>query len=104
MKKILSIVIALTCFIGLTAQAGFVTKVNSKKDVLKDKEYKALKREFFDADGYGDVYNCKVEKEKWCKVKDLDTGVYVLCDRQVSRTQWESAKIFFQYGRCVKLN
>jgi hypothetical protein len=74
------------------------------KDVLKDAEYKELKNIFFNAEGYGPMYNCKVEQEKFCKVKDYDTGLYVLCDRQVSRTQMESAKIFYKYGRCVKLN
>lgn len=79
-------------------------KVSAKKDVLKDDEYKALKTQFFNADGYGNTYNCKVEKQRFCRVKDLDTGIYVLCDRDVSRTQWESAKIFYKYGRCTKMN
>ena len=104
MKKVLSAVLMLTIALSLGVFAKPVTKVNSKKDVLKDKEYKALKTAYFNAEGYGDTYNCKVEQEKFCKVKDYDTGIYVLCDRQVSRTQWESAKIFFKYGRCVKLN
>ena len=75
-----------------------------QKDVLSDVEYKEIKTQFFNAEGYGSLYNCKVEQEKFCKVKDYDTGLYVLCDRQVSRTQMESAKIFHKYGRCVKLN
>lgn len=74
------------------------------KDVLTDAEYKEIKTNFFFAEGYGHMYNCKVEQEKFCKVKDYDTGIYVLCDRQVSRTQMESAKIFYKYGRCVQLN
>ena len=74
------------------------------KDVLTDAEYKEIKTNFFNAEGFGHMYNCKVEQEKFCKVKDYDTGLYVLCDRQVSRTQMESAKIFYKYGRCVQLN
>ena len=74
------------------------------KDVLTDAEYKAIKMAYFNADGYGDVYNCKVAQQRFCKVKDLDTGLYVLCDREVSRTQMESSKIFYKYGRCTKLN
>ncbi len=104
MKRILVSLIAMTFVFGLCAEARFVTKVNSKKDVLKDKEYKELKIQFFQADGYGDMYNCKVEQEKFCKVKDYDSGLFVLCDRNVSRTQWESAKVYFKLGRCVKLN
>ena len=104
MKKILSAMIIAVLALTVSANAKSVTKVISKKDVLKDKEYKALKTAYFNAEGYGDTYNCKVEQEKFCKVKDYDTGIYVLCDRQVSKTQWESAKIFFKYGRCVKLN
>ena len=76
----------------------------NKKDVLKDAEYKAIKTQYFNAEGYGDTYNCKVAQQRFCKVKDLDTGVYVLCDREVSRTQMESAKIFYKLGRCTKLN
>ena len=79
-------------------------KTRKKKDVLKDDEYKALKTAFFAADGSGSMYECKVEQQKFCRVKDLDTGLYVLCDREVSRTQWESAKVFYKYGRCIKLN
>jgi hypothetical protein len=76
----------------------------SPKDVLTDAEYKEIKTQFFNAEGYGDMYNCWVEQQRFCKVKDYDTGVYVLCDREVSRTQMESAKIFYKLGRCVKLN
>ena len=79
-------------------------KTRAKKDVLKDDEYKQKKTEFFNAEGYGNTYNCKVEQQKFCKVKDLDTGIYILCDRDVSRTQWASAEIYYKYGRCVKLN
>ncbi len=75
-----------------------------KKDVLKNSEYKELKTRFFQAEGYGDIYNCKVAQQKFCKVKDVESGIYVLCDRDVSRTQWESAKVFYRYGRCTKLN
>ena len=74
------------------------------KDVLTDAEYKEIKTQFFNAEGYGDMYNCWVEQQRFCKVKDYDTGVYVLCDREVSRTQMESAKIFYRLGRCTKLN
>ena len=74
------------------------------KDVLTDAEYKEIKMNYFNADGYGDVYNCKVAQQRFCKVKDLDTGVYVLCDREVSRTQMESAKVFYKLDRCTKLN
>ncbi len=74
------------------------------KDVFTDAEYKEIKVNFFNAEGFGHMYNCKVEQEKFCKVKDYDTGLFVLCDRQVSRTQMESAKIFYKYGRCVQLN
>ena len=104
MKKVLSVFLLLMFATTVAAFAKPVTKVVSKKDVLKDKEYKALKTAYFNAEGYGNTYNCKVEQEKFCKVKDYDTGIYVLCDRQVSKTQWESAKIFYKYGRCVKLN
>lgn len=104
MKKILSVLLMLVFALTVGAYAKSVTKVQSKKDVLKDKEYKALKTAYFNAEGYGDTYNCKVEQQRFCKVKDYDTGIYVLCDRDVSKTQWESAKIFFKYGRCVKLN
>ena len=104
MKKVLSIALMLMFALTVGANAKSFTKIVSKKDVLKDKEYKALKTAYFNAEGYGDTYNCKVEQEKFCKVKDYDTGVYILCDRQVSRHQWESVKTFFKYGRCVKLN
>ena len=79
-------------------------ELKNKKDVIKDAEYKEIKTKFFNADGYGDTYNCKVAQQRFCKVKDYDTGVYVLCDREVSRTQMESAKIFYKLGRCTKLN
>ena len=79
-------------------------KTRVKKDVLKDDEYKELKTKFFQAEGVGNTYNCWVEQQRFCKVKDLSTGIYVLCDRHVSRTQWESAKVFYKYGRCTKLN
>jgi len=104
MKKVLSVLMLLVFALSTGAFAKNVTKVISKKDVLKDKEYKALKTAYFNAEGYGDTYVCKVEQEKFCKVRDYDSGIYVLCDREVSKTQWESAKIFFKYGRCVKLN
>ena len=74
------------------------------KDRLRDGEYRHYKHEYFNAEGYGSTYNCKVEQQRFCRVKDFDTGVYVLCDRDVSRTQWESSKVYFKYGRCVKLN
>lgn len=79
-------------------------EMKNPKDVIKDAEYKEIKTKFFNAEGYGDTYNCKVAQQRFCKVKDLDTGVYVLCDREVSRTQMESAKIFYKLGRCTKLN
>ena len=102
MKKVFTLLMLLALAGTLAVSAK--TKTSPKKDVFKDAEYKELKRQFFDADGYGDVYNCKVEKQRFCKVKDLESGLYVLCDRDVSRTQWESAKIFYKYGRCTKLN
>ncbi|MBQ8476603.1 hypothetical protein IJ531_06030 [bacterium] len=104
MKKVLSLLLMSVFALTVGAYAKDVTKVKSKKDVLKDKEYKELKTAYFNAEGYGNTYNCKVEQQRFCKVKDYDTGIYVLCDRDVSRTQWESAKIFYKYGRCVKLN
>ena len=85
-------------------QKQLAKELKNKKDVLKDAEYKQIKTEYFNAEGYGDTYNCKVAQQRFCKVKDLDTGVYVLCDREVSRTQMESAKIFYRLGRCTKLN
>ena len=85
-------------------QKELAKELKNKKDVLKDAEYKEIKTQFFNAEGYGDTYNCKVAQQRFCKVKDLDTGVYVLCDREVSRTQMESAKIFYKLGRCTKLN
>lgn len=100
MKKAL----ALFMLFALVGTTSVFAKTKVKKDVLKDDEYKELKTQFFNADGYGDTYNCKVEKQRFCKVKDLDSGIFVLCDRDVSRTQWESAKIFYKYGRCTKLN
>ena len=87
MKKIL----ALFMLFSLVTTVAVSAKSQTKKDVLKDEEYKQLKEQFFNADGYGDTYNCKVEKQRFCKVKVLDSGTYVLCDRDVSRTQWESA-------------
>ena len=104
MKKTLSVMIMIVFALTVGAYAKEFTKVVSKKDVLKDKEYKALKTAYFNAEGYGDTYNCWVEQEKFCKVKDYNTGVYILCDRNVSKQQWVSAKTFFKYGRCVKLN
>lgn len=100
MKKILVLLLML-------ALAGIVSsdaKTKVKKDVIKDDEYKEIKTQYFNAEGYGDTYNCKVAQQRFCKVKDLDTGVYVLCDREVSRTQMESAKIFYKLGQCTKLN
>lgn len=85
-------------------QKKLAKELKNKKDVLKDAEYKEIKTQYFNAEGYGDTYNCKVAQQRFCKVKDLDTGVYVLCDREVSRTQMESAKIFYKLGRCTKLN
>ena len=85
-------------------QKQLAKELKNRKDVLKDAEYKQIKTEYFNAEGYGDTYNCKVAQQRFCKVKDLDTGVYVLCDREVSRTQMESAKIFYKLGRCTKLN
>lgn len=85
-------------------QKQLAKELKNKKDVLKDAEYKQIKMDYFNAEGYGDTYNCKVAQQRFCKVKVLDTGVYVLCDREVSRTQMESAKIFYKLGRCTKLN
>ena len=85
-------------------QKQLAKELKNKKDVLKDAEYKQIKMDYFNAEGYGDTYNCKVAQQRFCKVKNLDTGVYVLCDREVSRTQMESAKIFYKLGRCTKLN
>ena len=91
-------------FANAETTSTIATKTKVKKDIIKDKEYAQIKRAYFDADGYGDVYNCKVEKQRFCKVKDLDSGVFVLCDREVSRTQMESAKVLYKLGRCTKLN
>ncbi len=85
-------------------QKQLAKELKHKKDIIKDAEYKQIKMDYFNAEGYGDTYNCKVAQQRFCKVKDLDTGVYVLCDREVSRTQMESAKIFYRLGRCTKLN
>ena len=104
MKKFLSISLLLTIALTVGVQAKEFSKIVSKKDVLSDKEYKALKTAFFNAEGYGNTYICKAEQEKFCKVRDYDSGVYILCDREVSRHQWESIKTFYKYGRCVKLN
>ncbi|MBR1617461.1 hypothetical protein IJ670_04850 [bacterium] len=100
MKKIMLFMLLLVFAFTFSCDA----KEKVKKDVLKDKEYKELKTAFFAADGVGSTWECKVEQQKFCRVKDLDTGLFVLCDRDVSRTQWESAKVFYKYGRCVKLN
>ncbi len=100
MKKVLLLLMLGLIVTNISVEA----KTKVKKDVLKDDEYKELKTRYFQADGVGNTYNCKVEKQRFCKVKDLDTGLFVLCDREVSRTQWESAKIFYKYGRCTKLN
>lgn len=99
MKKVLLLALAALICVG-TVDA----KTRTKKDVLTNKEYKEYKTNYFNAEGYGDTYNCWTEQQRFCKVKDLDTGIYVLCDRDVSRTQWESAKVFYKYGRCTKLN
>ena len=85
-------------------QKQLAKELKHKKDIIKNAEYKQIKMDYFNAEGYGDTYNCKVAQQRFCKVKDLDTGVYVLCDREVSRTQMESAKIFYKLGRCTKLN
>lgn len=79
-------------------------ELKNKKDVIKDAEYKDIKMKYFNAEGYGDAYICKVAQQRFCKIKDYDTGLYVLCDRETSRTQMESAKEFYKLGRCVKLN
>jgi len=118
MKKVLSFVLGLLVLTTITTAVIAKDKTTNdsttttttkkvkvgKKDVIKDDEYKQIKTQFFNADGYGNMYNCKVEKQRFCKVKDLDTGLFVLCDREVSRTQMESAKVFYKLGRCVKLN
>ncbi len=75
-------------YVNVSSVTGVSAK-KKKKDIIKDPEYKQIKKAYFNAEGYGDVYNCWVEKQRWCKVKDLDTGLYVLCDREVSRTQME---------------
>ena len=85
-------------------QKQLAKELKNRKDVLKDAEYKEIKTQYFNAEGYGDTYNCMVAKQRFCKVKDLDSGIYVLCDRETSRTQMESAKIFYKLGRCTKLN
>ena len=85
-------------------QKELAKELKNKKDIIKDAEYKEIKTAYFNAEGYGDIYNCPVAKQRFCKVKAYDTGVYLLCDREVSRTQMESAKIFYKLGRCVKLN
>lgn len=100
MKKVLSLLF----MIAIATTVGCSAKGIKKKDVFKDKEYKEIKTAYFNAEGYGDIYNCWVEQQRFCKVKDYDTGLYLLCDRDVSRTQYESAKIFYKLGRCVKLN
>ena len=85
-------------------QKELAKELKNKKDIIKDAEYKEIKTAYFNAEGYGPIYNCPVAKQRFCKVKDFDTGVYLLCDREVSRTQMESAKVFYKLGRCVKLN
>jgi len=85
-------------------QKQLAKELKNKGDIIKDAEYKQIKTQYFQAEGYGDVYNCMVAKQRFCKVKALDTGTFLLCDREVSRTQMESAKIFYKLGRCVKLN
>lgn len=129
MKKVLSLFVVATLAFGLYAEAKTTDAakaqakaqkevikaekkqakelkkaLKNKKDVLKDAEYKEIKTQYFAAEGYGNTYNCKVAKQRFCKVKDLDSGLYVLCDRETSRTQMESAKIFYRLGRCTKLN
>ncbi len=99
MKKLL-----LLTLIVIVSAVCTNAKTTAKKDVIKDDEYKQIKTQFFNAEGYGDMYNCFVAKQRFCKVKDYDTGVYVLCDRETSRTQMESAKVFYKLGQCVKLN
>ena len=99
MKKLfLLALIAVVCTVSSQA------KTTTKKDVIKDDEYKQIKTQYFNAEGSGNIYNCFVAKQRFCKVKDYDTGVYVLCDRETSRTQMESAKVFYKLGQCVKLN
>ena len=85
-------------------QKQLAKELKNKKDIIKDAEYKEIKTAYFNAEGYGPIYNCPVAKQRFCKVKDFDSGVYLLCDREVSRTQMESAKIFYKLGKCVKLN
>lgn len=90
-------------YVNVSSVTG-ISKKKKSNDIIKDAEYKQIKTAYFNAEGYGDVYNCWVERQRWCKVKDLDTGLYILCDREVSRTQMESAKTFYKLGQCVKLN
>ena len=97
MKKLLALSLITLSAMTLSVQA-------KNRDIIKDKEYKEIKTQFFNAEGYGSMYNCPVAKQRFCKVKDYDTGIYVLCDRETSRTQMESAKVFYKLGRCVKLN
>lgn len=117
MKKILTVLLMLSVVTTIVTakekdpaklekkhQKQLAKELKDKKDVLKNAEYKQIKKDYFNAEGYGDTYNCKVAQQRFCKVKDLDTGVYVLCDREVSRTQMESAKVFYKLGRCTKLN
>jgi len=99
MKKVL-----LLALVALICVGAVDAKTKTKKDVLNNKEYKEYKTNYFNAEGTGDTYNCWTEQQRFCKVKVLNTGTYVLCDRDVSRTQWESAKVFYKYGRCTKLN
>ena len=99
MKKLFLLAL-LAMFTTVSAQAYR----SRSKDIIKDPEYKQIKTQFFNAEGYGDQYNCFVAKQRFCKVKDYNTGVYVLCDRETSRTQMESAKVFYKLGQCIKLN
>ncbi len=111
MKKIVLTFLAFSLFAlssvvmtNAETTSAYATKTKVKKDVIKNKEYAQIKRAYFDAEGYGDVYNCQVEKQKFCKVKNLESGFYTLCDRDVTRTQMESARVQFVLGRCTKLN
>ncbi len=112
MKKFLSFALIGFMTLGLVtavveAKDANKIKVNrqSKKyDIIKNKEYAQIKKEFFAVEEYGDIYNCPVEKQKFCKVKNLSSGFYTLCDRDVTRTQMESAKLIYQLGRCIKMN
>ena len=41
-------------------------ELKNKKDIIKDAEYKEIKTQFFNAEGYGDTYNCKVAQQRFC--------------------------------------